>query len=457
MKHPATLPKPSISNDVDHQSITAAGLQRLNNLSIDDLTTEGLWRDICAFTGTLRTFFSAKLIIKVWQELFTKHKPTNFKITPGSSHITNLGPHGCWVEAMFSFDLQDPRPARCSGIIGLVPNHSDSTSSSDWKIWLLSTILEQPRGFPNIDVLEPYHSQTSLNGEIKERANESRPYDCVVAGGSIAGLCMAARLQALGLSYLLVEKNDAIGDNWYRDRYDSLKLHTSKGYNQMPYEPRTFRKEDPYHLGTADLADGFQRFVKTFGINVMTSTTLVAGSFNEDEKCWSLELDSSGRKVTVKASHCVLAVGSMGVVPNMPSYPGRNRFTGEIVHGLDWRSADKWKGQGKRGICVGSANTAHGVIADMANAGFTAITMIQRSRTWVMPGSTFSALVDPVFNYETPLPLSDRMLLGYPLPVQRLMAKAGIKMCADAQPEYFDALEAQGWDLERDGDLWVSV
>ena len=80
--------------------------------------------------------------------------------------------------------------------------------------------------------------------------------------------------------------------------------------------------------------------------------------------------------------------------------------------------------------------------------------MIQRSRTFLLPTSTFSALVDPVYNYETPLPLSDRMLLGYPLPVQRLMAKAGIKMCADANPKYFDRIESQGWAVERDGDLW---
>lgn len=92
----------------------------------------------------------------------------------------------------------------------------------------------------------------------------------------------------------------------------------------------------------------------------------------------------------------------------------------------------------------------------MARAGFSSITMIQRSRTFLLPTSTFGALVDPVYNSETPLPLSDRMLLGYPLPVQRLMAKAGIKMCADANAEYFDRVEAMGWDVERDGDLWVS-
>lgn len=82
--------------------------------------------------------------------------------------------------------------------------------------------------------------------------------------------------------------------------------------------------------------------------------------------------------------------------------------------------------------------------------------MIQRSRTFLLPGSTFAALVDPVYNTKTALPDSDRMLMGPPLPVQRLMVKAGIKMCADAAPEYFERVESQGWDVERNGDLWVS-
>jgi cation diffusion facilitator CzcD-associated flavoprotein CzcO len=288
-----------------------------------------------------------------------------------------------------------------------------------------------------------------------EQASER--YDCVVAGAGIAGICMAARLQAMGLKYLLIEKHASIGDNWRLGRYESLKLHTSKGYNQLPYEPRTFRKEDPYHLGTADLADGFERFVETFGINVMFSTELRKGSYDAASRTWSLELHKDDEKMNVQTAHCVLATGSMGVKPIMPEYPGRERFKGEIIHGLDWHNADKWKGQGKRGICVGSANTAHGVIGDMAKAGFKSVTMIQRSRTFLLPASTFGALVDPVYNYETPLPLSDRMLLGPPLPVQRLMAKAGIEMCADANSKYFDQMEARGWEVERNGDLWVSL
>ncbi|OAG01922.1 flavin-containing monooxygenase [Paraphaeosphaeria sporulosa] len=461
--HPAKLPQPNIPDDLDHVRITSEGLQRLDCLSVSDLTEDAIWRDTCALTGTLRTFYSAKLLLKVWQQLYSKHSPTDFSINPKTSRVIRLGPHGAWVESMFTFKTHGPYPATCSGIIGLVPANDEQTR---WKIWLLSTILERIHGQPDVEYLQPLkpeHSQTEPRiGECECRqrsctnGHTATPsqYECIVVGGSITGLCMAARLQAMGISYLLVEKHDNVGDNWTQDRYHSLKLHTSKCFNQMPYEPRTFREEHPYHLGTSDLADGFQRFVDTFGINCMLGTELRAGTHDPATDRWTLKLKQGEETVTISANHCVLAVGNMGIKPQMPTYPGRELFQGEVMHGIQWRNADRWRGQKKRGVCIGSANTAHGVIADMANAGFASVTMIQRSRTFLLPSSTFGALVDPVYNYETPLPLSDRMLLGYPLPVKRLMAKAGIKMCADANPKYFDEMEARGWEIERDGDLW---
>lgn len=452
--HPATLPQPDFQDDVDHLSIVSRGLDTFRNLSADDLADNVIWRDTCALTGTLRTFFSKNVVLTVWQTLSAKHKPTNFSTIPDSSRITRIGPHGAWVEAMFTFETTGERSATCSGIIGLVPGPDKQKDSLNWQIWLLSTILERPKGFPDVDVLSPQDTNASTNGEVDP---SNRHYDVLIAGASIAGLTMASRAQALGLSYLIVEKNEGIGDNWSLDRYASLKLHTSKNYNQMPYEPRTFREEDPYHLDTKALANGFKRFVDTFGIEVTLSTELFSGSYSSGEGRWSLELrKKGGNEFQVTATHCVLAVGSMGVKPNWPEYPGRDKFRGDVIHGLHWRNADQWKGKSKRGVCIGSANTAHGVIADMASADFESITMIQRSRTWLMPSSTFEALVDPVFNYDTPVALSDRMLLGYPLPVQRLLGKAGIEMCADARPEYFERMEAQGWDIERNGDLWVS-
>lgn len=449
-EHPAALPECEIPDDVDHAAISASGLELLPDFSEDDLTDTAIWRDSLAFTGTLRTFFKRHLILKVWRELCESKQPANFFNIPKSSHVMRLGPKTAWVEAGFTFHVKGKTPSRCSGTLGLVPSGNDQ---SRWKIWLLSTILEQPEGFRDVDDLQPVRSTPqSLNSHLNGYSEVPECVDCLVAGAGVAGLCMAARLQALGLSYVVVDKHATVGDVWKLDRYESLKLHTSKAYNQMPGYPSSFRPEDPYHLTTNDVAAGFQRYVKRFGIRVLSSTTLISGSYDQAERLWTLQLEHGGQVSQMRARHVVLAVGSMGVKPEMPSYPNQELFKGDIVHGLEWRNASRW--QGKSGVVVGSANTAQGIIADMANADFKSVTMIQRSRTFLLPTFTFGALVDPVYNEDMPLELSDRILLGYPLPIQRLMAKAGTKMCAEQNPTYFERIEAGGFKTIRNGDLW---
>ncbi|KAK5680512.1 hypothetical protein LTS10_007442 [Elasticomyces elasticus] len=449
--HPATLPEAEISDAIDHVAVAKSAIALLARLDTDCLASNAIWRDTLALTGTLRTFFSPALISNVWTPLSQKHRPNKFELITGSSRVTRFGPKVAWVEARFSFELDGERAGRCSGILGVVPS-LDVEGRTRWQIWLLCTILEQPLGFPDVDRLEPvlFGPDEFTQGYSDELG--SQDLDCVVVGAAMGGLCMAARLKALGLSYVVVDTHENIGDTWVKDRYDSVKLHTSKAYSQMPGYPQTFGTDDPYHLTGKDLRSGFQRFVKTFGIKVMTSTTLLSAEWNEESSLWVLSLQTRGRPCQLRAKHIVLAVGNNGITPNVPPYANKNAFRGDIVHGASWKNGEHWSG--KSGVVIGSANTAHDVISDMAKAQFRAITMIQRSPTLLLPTSTFSGLVDPVFNEQTPLELSDRMLHGYPLAIQRLMAMAGIREMADTKPEYFDRIEAQGFRGERYGDLW---
>lgn len=466
-EHPATLPEADIPEDADPQNIAASAILHLSDLPLERLARNVIWRDSLALTGTLRTFFGPKLLSTVWHELSTKQKPLNFRIVPGSSRVVRLGPRAAWVEARFSFETRGKVPASCSGIIGVVPRTGPDSEEGGWKIWLLSTILEQFDGFPDVDKLEPNHrldtsglnGPACLDGHINGDAspNERRSsdyYDCVVVGAGIGGLCMAGRLKAMNLSYMVVEQKEAIGDTWRLERYASVKLHTSREYNQMPGTPRTFSSDDPYNLSGEDYANGFQRYVRTFGINVVTSTELLSATYDDVPKWWTMQMRSHGNLLVLRARHIVLATGSMGITPKMPTFPNRDRFKGEIIHGVQWRSAAPWSNRQTTGVIVGSANTAQGIMQDMVNAKFTAVTMIQRSPTFLLPARTFSALVDPVYNEDTPTELSDRMLLGYPLPIQRLMAKRGIQLVAEQNPRYFERIESQGFKAVRNGDLW---
>lgn len=454
-KHPATLPEANIANNVDHLAVATDGLHRLSNLTEGDLTDNAIWRDQLALTGTLRTFFRPRLLSKTWSAFSSKHKPGHFKVTDGASRIARFGPESSWVEARFEFRIEGPRPSNCSGTIGLVPS-----KDGVWKLWLLCTLLERPDGFPDVDELRPPQGLEANSGNRNDSEVQSTGVavpayvDCAVIGGGVGGLTMAGRLQSLGLSYVVIEKHSDIGDTWIKDRYESVKLHTSKPYNQLPGSPPSFLEDDPYHLPGSKVAEGFRRFAKTFGIKVLTSTLLESASWDEESDGWILSMRRDDETLTMRARHVVIAVGNMGVAPQVPQYANRDLFNGDVLHGIQWKNAQPWAG--KRGVVIGSGNTAHDVIADMANANFESITMIQRSKTFLLPVPTFAGLVDPVYNEDTPLALSDRILMSYPLPIQRLVAMNGIAMMADQQKDYFDRVEATDFKIERYGDLWGS-
>jgi cation diffusion facilitator CzcD-associated flavoprotein CzcO len=53
------------------------------------------------------------------------------------------------------------------------------------------------------------------------------------------------------------------------------------------------------------------------------------------------------------------------------------------MHSVDYKNAKGWKG--KRGVIIGTGNTAHDVAEDMLDAGLESVTMVQRGRTAVFP------------------------------------------------------------------------
>lgn len=168
----------------------------------------------------------------------------------------------------------------------------------------------------------------------------------------------------------------------------------------------------------------------------------------------------------------------------MPEYPDRDTFEGTILHSGIYKDAIDWKG--KRGVVIGTANTAHDVVEDMLAAELSEVTMVQRSKTCMISDSDLWALkaeqsrhsprrilqgtrrqyVKPLNMYEScsssntvfynaslPTELADKLSLTQPYAVQDLMSQGGMHAMARKSPERFDALEKAGFKTERYGSI----
>src|SRR5215203_3463444 len=70
----------------------------------------------------------------------------------------------------------------------------------------------------------------------------------VIVGAGPAGLAVAAMLGQRGVTYTVLERADRVGTAW-RDRYDSLQLHTGRW---LPHYPAP-RSPDAMVPGSAEM------------------------------------------------------------------------------------------------------------------------------------------------------------------------------------------------------------
>jgi putative flavoprotein involved in K+ transport len=185
-----------------------------------------------------------------------------------------------------------------------------------------------------------------------ERCVES--YEIVVVGAGSAGLATAALLQQEGLRPLVVEAGPEPGAAW-RERYDRLHLHTPRLLSGLPglRIPRRYGR----WVARDDLIEYFHDYTAVHDIDVRLNCRV-----ERIEPSWTLHT-SDGE---IHADHVVVATGYNGV-PFVPAWPGRDSFTGELVHSSQYRSPAPYRG--KDVLVVGAGNSGAEIAHDVVDGG----------------------------------------------------------------------------------------
>lgn len=220
---PGSLPKTEVPNGIDIEAIATHVIGSLNAFEDTRLTEDAIWRDSFSLTGTLRTFYGRNCIKKVWTELAENHGAELFQIVPNSTRVVRVDSSTAWVETRFTFRTTAQPPTYCSGFLSLV------LAGGSWKIWVLRTILEQLSGAGDVDKLDPTTEKPNTKYDPSSPDDAPRYFDAVVVGGSQSGLSTGGRFQALGVSYVVLERNHNVGDAW-RLRYGSAR-------REQPFTP----------------------------------------------------------------------------------------------------------------------------------------------------------------------------------------------------------------------------
>jgi putative flavoprotein involved in K+ transport len=415
------------------------------------------WRDIVALTRTIETISDREPIVRRLVDAVAASGAHGFAIDPERHPPRDVERAGeACVEAMLTFGT---RIGTGAGIVRL--KRSDCRSG-EAKAWTLLTSLESLHGHEEETVAESaeepaferdFHGPNWLDRRRESSRYADRDPAVLIVGGGHAGITAAARLKALGVEALVVDRMARIGDNW-RKRYHGLKLHNQKHSNHFPYLP--FPKTWPKYIPKDKIANWLESYVETMEIDFWTGTSFKGATWNAAERRWTAELDmdvADGVHRTLHPRHIIMATSVSGT-PNIPEIPTLENFKGTVVHSSRFGNGAEWKG---RNVYVfGTGTSAHDIAQDLHGNG-AQVTIVQRSPTLIVNVEPGAQLYDGIYYGQGPT-LEDRDLINVSVPL-RVMKKAHKLLTDQARAHdapLLEALERVGFRLEfgEDGTGW---
>jgi putative flavoprotein involved in K+ transport len=123
-------------------------------------------------------------------------------------------------------------------------------------------------------------------------------------------------------------------------------------------------------------------------LDYWSSTRCVSASYDDAAREWTVTVDRDGEQVVLKPKQLVLATG-MSAVPNIPDFPGAERFRGDLHHSSRHPGGEPYAG--KRCVVIGSNNSGHDICAGLWEHGAD-VTMVQRNSTHVARSETLMDL-----------------------------------------------------------------
>src|SRR6202051_1726585 len=208
-------------------------------------------------------------------------------------------------------------------------------------------------------------------------------FDAVVVGAGFAGMYMLHRLRGLGFSARVYEAGGGVGGTWYWNRYPGARCDVESMQYSFSFSEELDQQwnwsekcaPQPEILCYANhVADRFD-----LRRHILFDTRVIAATFDEKAKCWSIETDRGDR---VRAKFCIMAVGCLSA-PKRPGFKGFEDFRGPVYHTGEWPH----QGVDFTGLRVGVIGTGSSaiqsipIIAQQASA----LTVFQRTATYSVP------------------------------------------------------------------------
>ena len=221
----------------------------------------------------------------------------------------------------------------------------------------------------------------------------------LIVGAGICGIALGHSLKALGIPFMIVEKADAVGGTWNRNRYPGCGVDTpnhsySFSFGQRHPWSRYFSKRE-------EIREYLDGIVDEFGLRerICFGTRLAGSRWDEQTRRWISTLVSASGTREHGSAFLVTAIGQLSD-PSVPHIEGADSFEGPIFHSSAWE--DGTTVAGRRVAVIGTGATAMQLVPTIADS-VASVTVYQRTPQWSRP----------IPGYADPIDDSAQWLLKY--------------------------------------------
>ncbi|GMK58991.1 hypothetical protein CspeluHIS016_0700060 [Cutaneotrichosporon spelunceum] len=392
---------------------------------------KGVWRDKIAYTWDYRTFNFTEAISAAAVDLLPANRASKFELFTPLPSIQRPYPDLEYLQFCLKFDTP---------LVHVTAMVNAVLTKDGWKIWTLHTVAEDLIEFPEVPPADGHMvGELSFEAQREKDDDEIRP-EVVIIGGGQNGLALAARLKALGVSALIIERAATIGEVW-RKRYEYLSLHFPHWADHLPYFP--YPEHWPTYTPAQKQGMYMEWYAHAMELAIWANSSVVDAK--QDQSGWTVHVNKGGIEVrTLHPKHVVMATSLCGV-PMTPDVPGLEEWKGVARHSTAHDSSRNWIG--KKVLVVGTSSSAFDTAFDCARRDID-VTLLQRSPTYIMSltHSVPRAIGNyaPVNGVRPNLEEQDRIAFAMPVGPGEELGRRNAEVLENLDRELLDGLNAKG-------------
>ena len=233
-----------------------------------------------------------------------------------------------------------------------------------------------------------------------DHAASADRHDTIIIGGGQAGLATAHALAMRGLSFVILDAGERIGDSW-RTRWDSLRLFTPAPYDSLP--GLSFPAPKHTYPTKDEVADYLETYAATFGLPVRAGVKVDAVRKEDD----GFVVIAGERRL--ESRNVVVATGAFHT-PRIP------RFADELdpgilqLHSSDYRRPSQLRRGGV--LVVGAGNSGAEIALEASDRHPTWLSGPDTGQEPTRAGTLPDRLLTPIMWFMASRVLSVRNPIG---------------------------------------------